>query len=116
MKKNTQDLVNEIATTKNISQYMDSNQEEFIDIPLHVQLKKLLADTGVSVSRIVEKSCRGDYVYQVFRESKHLAEMCFYVSPWQWSCLPKKQTIYCASPICPCWISETGEIPSSSLP
>ena len=56
MKKNTQDLVNEIATTKNISQYMDSNQEEFIDIPLHVQLKKLLADTGVSVSRIVEKS------------------------------------------------------------
>ena len=30
MKKNTQDLVNEISTTKNISQYMDSNQEEFI--------------------------------------------------------------------------------------
>ena len=70
MKKNTQDLVNEIATTKNISQYMDSNQEEFIDIPLHVQLKKLLADTGVSVSRNVEKSCRGDYVYQVFRGIK----------------------------------------------
>lgn len=71
MKKKTEDLINEIVENENISQYLDTNAEEFLDIPLHVHLKKLLGETGLSVSQVVDASCKGEYLYQVFRGIKN---------------------------------------------
>ncbi len=71
MKKRTEDLVNEIVEGKNISQYIHSNQDEFLDIALHVYLKRLLADSGLSVSQVASRSYKGEYIYQVFRGIKN---------------------------------------------
>lgn len=71
MKKKTEDLVNEIVSGKDISQYLDSNTEEFLDIPLHVYLKSLLNNIQMKVSQVVERSFKGEYIYQVFRGIKN---------------------------------------------
>lgn len=71
MKKKTEDLINEIISSKNISLYLDTNQQEFIDIPLHDHLHNLLSKAQLKVSQVVERSCKGEYVYQVFRGIKN---------------------------------------------
>lgn len=71
MKKKTEDLVNEIIAGKDISFYIDTNQEEFLNISLHEHLKKLLLQTHLKVSQVVERSYKGEYVYQVFRGIKN---------------------------------------------
>lgn len=70
MRKKTDDLMNEILFKNNISQYITSNQEEFLDTPLHIYLKQLLADSGLSVSQVVNRANKGEYIYQVFRGIK----------------------------------------------
>ena len=42
MKKNTEELVNEIIEGKNMAEYLASNAEEFLDISLCAHLKVLL--------------------------------------------------------------------------
>ena len=64
MKKRTEDLVNEIVEGKNISQYIHSNQDEFLDVSLHVYLKKLLADSGLNVSQVASRSHKGEFIYK----------------------------------------------------
>lgn len=71
MKKRTEDLVNEIGESKNISQYIDTNQDEFLDISLHDHLQHLLAETQLKVSQVVDRSNKGEYIYQVFRGIKN---------------------------------------------
>lgn len=71
MRKKTEDLMNEIVESKDISQYIDSNTEEFLDMPLHVYLKELLENTHLKVSQVVDLSCKGEYIYQVFRGIKN---------------------------------------------
>lgn len=71
MKKKTEDLINEIVSGKDISQYMDTNEDEFLDIPLHIHLKHLLTRTGLKVSQVADRSCKGEYMYQVFRGAKN---------------------------------------------
>lgn len=71
MKKKTEDLVNEIVEGKNISRYIHTNQDEFLDTSLHVYLKKLLADSNLNVSQVVDRSYKGEYIYQVFRGIKN---------------------------------------------
>lgn len=71
MKKRTEDLVNEIIAGKDITGYLDANQEEFLDISLHEHLKNLLAQAQLKVSQVVERSEKGEYVYQVFRGIKN---------------------------------------------
>lgn len=70
MKKKTEDLINEIIASKDISCYIDTNQEEFLEISLHGHLQKLLSQTHLKVSQVVEQSCKGEYIYQVFRGIK----------------------------------------------
>ena len=36
MKKKTDDLVNEIISSKTMNHYLNTNQEEFLEMPLHV--------------------------------------------------------------------------------
>lgn len=71
MKKKTEDLISEIITGTDISSYIDTNQDEFLSIPLHQHLKKLLSKTQLKVSQVVERSFKGEYVYQVFRGIKN---------------------------------------------
>ena len=71
MKKKTEDLVNEIVAGNSISLYLDTNQNEFLEIPLHEYLKSLLLRKNLKVSQIVERSYKGEYVYQVFRGIKN---------------------------------------------
>lgn len=71
MKKSTEDLMNEIAAAKNISQYLDENGEEFLEVPLHIHLRNLLAETTMNVAQIAARSGKGDYVYQIFRGIKN---------------------------------------------
>ena len=42
MKKKTEDLVNEIISCKTMEYYLNTNQEEFLDMPLELYLKQLL--------------------------------------------------------------------------
>lgn len=71
MNKKTEDLVNEIVESQNISQYLSSNPDEFLDTPLHIYLKELLADNKLKVSQVADRSCKGEYIYQVFRGIKN---------------------------------------------
>lgn len=71
MKKKTEELINEIIESKNISQYIDSNPNEFIDTSLHEHLHDLLKETNLKVSQVVDRSNKGEYIYQVFRGIKN---------------------------------------------
>lgn len=71
MKKRTEDLLNEIMESTQINQYLTENETEFLDMPLHLYLKHLLDGTGLKISQIAERSCKGEYIYQVFRGIKN---------------------------------------------
>ena len=64
MKKKTEDLIHEITTSTDIAQYLTENREELLDLPLHLYLKQLLSETE-------DRSCKGEYIYQVFRGIKN---------------------------------------------
>ena len=71
MKKNTEELVNEIIEGKNMAEYLASNAEEFLDIPLGAHLKELLKRKGMRMSQVADRSNKGEYIYQVFRGIKN---------------------------------------------
>lgn len=71
MKKSTEDLLNEIMESTQISQYLTENETEFLNMPLHLYLKQLLDVKGFKISQIAERSCKGEYIYQVFRGIKN---------------------------------------------
>lgn len=70
MKKKTDDLINEIVNSADISNYIAANEEEFLDTSLHEHLRQLLAEAGLKVSQVVNRSYKGEYIYQVFRGIK----------------------------------------------
>ena len=67
MKKKTDDLVNEIISSKTMNHYLNTNQEEFLEMPLHVYLKQLLEKKQMRVSQVADASNKGEYIYQVFQ-------------------------------------------------
>ena len=71
MKKRTEDLIHEIMESKNISTYIDTNQDEFLDTTLYQHLQNLLAETDLKISQVVTRSYKGEYIYQVFRRNKN---------------------------------------------
>ena len=71
MKKKTEDLIHEITTSTDITQYLTDNREELLDLPLHLYLKQLLSETDYKISQIADLSCKGEYIYQVFRGIKN---------------------------------------------
>ena len=38
---------------------------------IHVYLKRLLTKAGLNVSQVADRSCKGEYIYQVFRGVKN---------------------------------------------
>ena len=71
MKKKTEDLMNEIVESKDISQYLNANPNEFINTPLHAYLRELLQHTQLKVSQVADASYKGEYIYKVFRGIKN---------------------------------------------
>ncbi len=71
MKKKTEDLIHELTTSTDIAQYLTENREELLDLPLHLYLKQLLSETDYKISQIADHSCKGEYIYQVFRGIKN---------------------------------------------
>ncbi len=70
MKKNTEELVNEIMEGKNMAEYLASNAEEFLDIPLCAHLKELLKKKGMRVSQVADRSNKGEKWIRRFADLK----------------------------------------------
>lgn len=68
--KTTDDLITELTVNHNISDYMNTNQAEFLNTPLHLYLQQLLISSNLKVSQVAQKSFKGEYIYQVFRGIK----------------------------------------------
>lgn len=71
MKKTTEDLIHEITNCADISNYLETNKDEFLDITLSDYLQILLARTQLKISQVVARSYKGEYVYQIFRGIKN---------------------------------------------
>lgn len=71
MKKTTEDLIHEITNSTDITNYLDTNKDEFLDVTLSDYLQALLAQTQLKVSQVAARSHKGEYVYQIFRGIKN---------------------------------------------
>ena len=70
--KDTDELLNEIKNTKNILDYMETNQKEMHLRPLKDFLTGLLVEKNITVAKVVEKSnLNKSYVYQIFNGKKY---------------------------------------------
>lgn len=70
--KDTDELLNEIKNTKNILDYMETNQKEMHLRPLKDFLTSLLVEKNITVAKVVEKSnLNKSYVYQIFNGKKY---------------------------------------------
>ncbi len=67
MHKDTEDLENELAASKNVADFLSSNRENFREFTLAEYLNKLLAEKNLSKTDIIQKSqLDTTYVYRVF--------------------------------------------------
>ena len=94
MKKKTEDLIHEITTSTDIAQYLTKNREELLDLPLHLYLKQLLSETDYKISQIADRSCKGEYIYQVFRGIKN----------------PSRDVVLCIALALPLACPDTGQL------
>ena len=69
--KSTDELLNEIKSTKNILDYMEHNQEEMHLNTLAEALEAWVTKKGISIAEVIKKSnLNNSYVYQIFRGKK----------------------------------------------
>lgn len=71
MNKRTDELLHELEESKDVSRYLQDNHEEFLDMTLPELLQQLLEQQGLKTAQAVTLSCKGDYIYQVFRGIKN---------------------------------------------
>ena len=70
--KSTDELLNEIKSTKNILDYMEHNQEEMHLNTLTEALDAWTAKKDLSTADVIKKSnLNSSYVYQIFRGKKY---------------------------------------------
>lgn len=70
--KSTDELLNEIKSTKNILDYMEHNQEEMHLNTLAEALDAWTAKKDLSTADVIKKSnLNSSYVYQIFRGKKY---------------------------------------------
>jgi transcriptional regulator with XRE-family HTH domain len=70
--KSTDELLNEIKSTKNILDYMEHNQEEMHLNTLAEALEAWVTKKGISIAEVIKKSnLNNSYVYQIFRGKKY---------------------------------------------
>lgn len=71
MKKSTEELLNQIKISKNITDYVEGNQSEFISTSYYDLLNNYLVEKKLSLSTIADSSCLGTYVYKVFQGKRN---------------------------------------------
>lgn len=83
MKKKTDDLVNEIISSKTMNHYLNTNQEEFLEMPLQVYLKQLLEKSKCGFPRWQMRRTRENIFTRFFAELNVQAAMWFSALPWE---------------------------------
>ena len=71
MDKTTNELLNRLKDADDIIAFLDANENELIKETLPQCLSRLLAEKGLSVAQVADKSCRGDYAYKIFNGNKN---------------------------------------------
>ncbi len=67
MSIDTKQLLNKISQTKDIHQFIERYDEEFIHISPIEYLKEILIQKNMTPAEVAKKSGQGEYVYKVFR-------------------------------------------------
>lgn len=70
MRKNTEELLNQIETSRDLFDLLTSNSDEIIDCTASDYIMQLLAQKHLRVSDVAIKSGHGDYVYKVFQGTR----------------------------------------------
>lgn len=70
MKKNTDELINEIKNSYSIEDFIKNNQTEYFNISADEYLRRLIKEKGLKMSQISINSCLGDYIYKIFNGSR----------------------------------------------
>ncbi|MBO5164681.1 MAG: hypothetical protein J6B75_09645 [Ruminococcus sp.] len=69
--KKTDDLLKELSTADNINDFLNGNENNFIDISISAYLNKLLTEKNLKKSDVIKKSELSEiYAYQVFSGTK----------------------------------------------
>lgn len=68
--KDTEELENELAESKNFEDFFNANEENFQDFTLAQYLSYLLVEKNLLKNEIVKKSELGDYAYHIFAGRK----------------------------------------------
>lgn len=67
MKKNTDDLQNELSAAPNLTGFLSANQEQFINENFAVMLQKLFLRSGLSKAALAKRAGTSEvYLYQMF--------------------------------------------------
>ena len=69
-RKDTEELENELAESKNFEDFFVGNEENFQDFTLAQYLSYLLAEKNLSKTEVIKKSELGDYAYHIFAGRK----------------------------------------------
>lgn len=65
--KNTDDLLNELSASANLSRFLSLNQEQFIDECFAEMLQKLFQRSGMSKAALAKRAGTSEvYLYQIF--------------------------------------------------
>ena len=72
MKKSTDELLEILDKTKNIKQYLDNNDDEYISTTISEHLNTLLKERNLKKADVIKKSgINNVYAYQIFSGIKH---------------------------------------------
>ena len=71
MDKTTNELLNRLTDTNDITVFLKANEAELIKETLPQCLSRLLAEKNLSVAAVADKSDRGDYAYKIFNGNKN---------------------------------------------
>lgn len=67
MNIDTKQLLNKISQAKDMHQFIEQYEEEFLCITPLEYLKEILAQKNMTPSEVAKRSGQGEYVYKVFR-------------------------------------------------
>ena len=70
MRKDTEQLENELADSNNFEDFYNINEDNFQDFTLAQYLSYLLVEKNLSKTDVVKKSELGDYAYHIFAGRK----------------------------------------------
>lgn len=67
MSISTTELLNRLTKSDDITQFLDENEGEFLNISCAELLNELLAQKNMTTAEVAKRSGQSDYVYKVFR-------------------------------------------------